>query len=219
MLNYWKNYTLPEYLKYLSRSTLYGSKEIAEKHIFPLSAFYYFYIQKAIENPHIFIGKTDEEKKYRKKILEIVRRYYDIPEMEELVEEYGKEKAMMLFKSPRQIFEEHKEELLDMTQVPKVRKMILDGPIKNANEIILSDIESLYKLLINEVRNVSTDIASHRNKTIEMSESSDVLERISTLEKRIKEEKVLQREQADKLSGLLSDLEKHSQKALNKIKS
>lgn len=219
MLNYWKNYTLPEYLKYLSRSTLYGSKEIAEKHIFPLSAFYYFYIQKAIENPHIFIGKTDEEKKYRKKILEIVRRYYDIPEMEELVEEYGKEKAMMLFKSPRQIFEEHKEELLDMTQVPKVRKMILDGPIKNANEIILSDIESLYKLLINEVRNVSTDIASHRNKTIEMSESSDVLERISTLEKRIKEEKVLQREQADKLSGLLSDLEKHSQNALNKIKS
>ena len=219
MLNYWKNYTLPEYLKYLSRSTLYGSKEIAEKHIFPLSAFYYFYIHKAIDNPQIFIGKTEEDKKYKKRISEIVRRYYDVPEYGDLVDEYGTEEANKRFKSPKQIFEEHKEELLNMTQVPKVRKMILDGPIKNANEIILSDIESLYKLLINEVRNVSTDIASHRNKTIEMSESSDVLERISTLEKRIKEEKVLQREQADKLSGLLSDLEKQSQNALNKIKS
>lgn len=219
MLNYWKNYTLPEYLKYLSRSTLYGSKEIAEKHIFPLSAFYYFYIQKAIDNPQIFIGKTEEDKKYKKRISEIVRRYYDVPEYGDLVDEYGTEEANKRFKSPKQIFEEHKAELLNMTQVPKVRKMILDGPIKNANGIILSDIESLYKLLINEVRNVSTDIASHRNKTIEMSESSDVLERISTLEKRIKEEKVLQREQADKLSGLLSDLEKHSQNALNKIKS
>lgn len=219
MLNYWKKYTLPEYLKYLSRSTLYGSKEVAEKHICPLSAFYYFFVQKAIENPHIFAGKTEQDKELRNQIEEIVKRYYDCEEWGYLVDEYGEEEARVRYKSPKQIFEEHKEELLDMTQVPKVRKMILDGPIKNANEIILSDIESLYKLLINEVRNVSTDIASHRNKTIEMSESSDVLERISTLEKRIKEEKVLQREQADKLSGLLSDLEKHSQNALNKIKS
>lgn len=219
MLSFWEKQTLPEYLKYLSRSTLYGSKETAERQIFPVTAFYYFYIKRAIDNPQIFLGKTDSEKKAKKKIMEIVRRYYDCPEWSELVDEYGEDEARVLYKSPKQIFEEHKEELLDMTQVPKVRKMLLDGPIKNANEIILSDIESLYKLLINEVRNVSTDIASHRNKTIEMSESSDVLERISTLEKRIKEEKVLQREQADKLSGLLSDLEKHSQNALNKIKS
>lgn len=219
MLSFWEKQTLPEYLKYLSRSTLYGSKEIAERLIFPVTAFYYFYIKRAIDNPQIFLGKTDSEKKAKKKIMEIVRRYYDCPEWSELVDEYGEDEARVLYKSPKQIFEEHKEELLDMTQVPKVRKMLLDGPIKNANEIILSDIESLYKLLINEVRNVSTDIASHRNKTIEISESNDVLERISTLEKRIKEEKVLQREQADKLSDLLSDLEKHSQNALNKIKS
>lgn len=219
MLSFWEKQTLPEYLKYLSRSTLYGSKETAERLIFPVTAFYYFYIKRAIDNPQIFLGKTDSEKKAKKKIMEIVRRYYDCPEWSELVDEYGEDEARVLYKSPKQIFEEHKEELLDMTQVPKVRKMLLDGPIKNANEIILSDIESLYKLLINEVRNVSTDIASHRNKTIEISESNDVLERISTLEKRIKEEKVLQREQADKLSDLLSDLEKHSQNALNKIKS
>lgn len=219
MLNYWNNYTLPEYLKYLSRSTLYGSKEVAEKQIFPLSAFYYFYVQKAIENPHVFVGKTDEEKKLKKRISEIVRRYYDSPDWGDLVEEYGEDEARVLYKSPKQIFEEHKEELLDMTQVPKVRKMLLDGPIKNANEIILSDIESLYKHLINEVRNVSKDIASHRNETIEISESNDVLERISTMEKRIRKEKELQRVQADKLSDLLSDLEKHSQNALNKINS
>lgn len=219
MLNFWEKYTLPEYLKYLSRSTLYGSKEMAEKNIFPISAFYYFYIQKAMANPHVFLGKTEEDKTLRDEVKEIIHRYYDCPEWGELVDEYGEEEARNRYRSPKQLFEEHKEELLNMTQVPQIRKMILNGPIRNANEIIISDIKDLYLLLKKEIQKISSEIASHRRKTIELSEASDVSNRISLLEKQIAEEKKDQREQAKRLSELLAGLESRSQNALNKIKS
>lgn len=219
MLVFWKAYTLPEYLKYMSRSTLYGSKEIAEEHIFPISAFYYFYIQKAIANPQIFLGKTEEDKKLRRKLEEIVRRYYDVPNYEDLVAEYGEEDAPKHYRSPRQIFDEHKEELLNMTQVPQIRKMILEGPILNANDIILTDIKDAYITLIKEIQKTSSDIGSVRRKTIELSEASDVAKRISMLEKKISDDKKYQRKQAKILSDLLTAMENYSTKAINKIKS
>lgn len=219
MLNFWEKYTLPEYLKYLSRSTLYGSKEVAETHIFPISAFYYSYIQKAIKNPQIFLAKTEEDKFLRKKIKEIVRRYYDCYEWEDLVDEFGEEEAKKRYRTPKQIFEEHIEDLLEMTQVPKVRQMILDGPIKKANEIILNDIKDFYIRLNKEIQSISSDIAEHRNKTIELSEANDAIERINALEREIINGKKYNKEQAKRLSELLADLECESQKALNKIKS
>ena len=219
MLNYWKKYTLPEYLKYLSRSTLYGSREVAEKHIFPVSAFYFSYVKKAIANPQIFLGKTDEDKKLRKKILEIVRRYYDCPDLGELIDEYGEDEAKKRYRSPKQIFEEHQEDLLNMTQVPQIRQMILDGPIRNANDIILNDIKDLYVILNKEIQKISSDIACHRQKTIELSEANDAIERISSLEREISDNKKYNIEQANRLSDLLAGLESRSQSALNKIKS
>ena len=70
-----------------------------------------------------------------------------------------------------------------------------------------------------EIQKISSEIASHRRKTIELSEASDVSNRISLLEKQIAEEKKDQREQAKRLSELLAGLESRSQNALNKIKS
>ena len=170
-------------------------------------------------NPHVFLGKTEEDKTLRDEVKEIIHRYYDCPEWGELVDEYGEEEARNRYRSPKQLFEEHKEELLNMTQVPQIRKMILNGPIRNANEIIISDIKDLYLLLKKEIQKISSEIASHRRKTIELSEASDVSNRISLLEKQIAEEKKDQREQAKRLSELLAGLESRSQNALNKIKS
>lgn len=219
MINYWKKYTLPEYLKYLSRSTLYGSKEIAEKQIHPITAFYYFHIKKAIENPQIFMEETEEDRYLSNKIAEIVRRYFNFREYGVLKTKYGMEEANRLYKSPQEILEEHKNELIEMTQVPKIRKMILDGPIRNANDIILNDIKDLYIILNKEIQKISSEIASHRKKTIELSEANDAIERISSLEKEISESKKYNIEQAKKLSNFLAGLESSSQNALNKIKS
>ena len=222
MLTYWEKFTLPEYLKYLSRSTLYGSKEMAEKQTFPVTAVYYFYIQKAIDNPKVFLGKTDEDKELRKKIDAIVRSYYDCPEREDLIEEYGEEEGNKRYRTPRQIFEEHKYDLLNMTQVTKIRRMILEGPIRNANEIILNDIVNSFISLNREIHKTSSEIASNSLQTIGFSETGDVAKLrkdIKLLEENISKEKKEQREQANRLSKLLFDLEKTSQKELNKIKS
>lgn len=219
MLNYWNKYTLPEYLKYLSRSTLYGSKEIAEKQIHPITAFYYFHIKKAIENPQIFMEETEEDRYLSNKIAEIVRRYFNFREYGVLKTKYGMEEANRLYKSPQEILEEHKDELMEMTQVPRIRKMILDGPIRNANDIILNDIKALYTFLNKEIQKISSEIASHRQKTIELSEANDAIERISSLEREISDSKKYNIEQAKRLSNLLAGLESRSQSALNKIKS
>ena len=219
MINYWNKYTLPEYLKYLSRSTLYGSKEIAEKQIHPITAFYYFHIKKAIENPQIFMEETEEDRYLSNKIAEIVRRYFNFREYGVLKTKYGMEEANRLYKSPQEILEEHKDELIEMTQVPRIRKMILDGPIRNANDIILNDIKALYTLLNKEIQKISSEIASHRQKTIELSEANDAIERISSLEREISDSKKYNIEQAKRLSNLLAGLESRSQSALNKIKS
>lgn len=219
MINYWNKYTLPEYLKYLSRSTLYGSKEIAEKQIHPITAFYYFHIKKAIENPQIFMEETEEDRYLSNKIAEIVRRYFNFREYGVLKTKYGMEEANRLYKSPQEILEEHKDELIEMTQVPRIRKMILDGPIRNANDIILNDIKALYTLLNKEIQKISSEIASHRQKTIELSEENDAIERISSLEREISDSKKYNIEQAKRLSNLLAGLESRSQSALNKIKS
>lgn len=219
MLNFWNKHTLPEYLKYLSRKTLYGSKEIAEQNIYPVSAFYYFFIKKAIDNPNIFIGKSEEDKLLRKEIEEIVKRYYDCPDFGVLQDEFGTEEALVRFRSPRQVFEEHKDELLNMTQVPQIRQMILNGPIHDANDIIMQDIEHLYVVLNQEIKKISSEIVSLRRQTIELSEADDVRNRIDALTNRIATQKKLNKEQAAKLSELLSSLENDSQKALNRIKS
>ena len=106
-----------------------------------------------------------------------------------------------------------------MTQVIKIRQMILDGPIRNANDIILNDIKDLYIHLINEIKKISSDIATHRNKTIELSKANNAIESIKLIEKEIIETKKYNLKQAEILSDLLAKLENNSRTALNKIKS
>lgn len=218
MLEYWDRYTLPEYLKYLSRSSIYGDKEMAETHIFPVSAYYFLLLKKVIDNPSLLNSKADSDIHIRKSINEIIRRYYEVPELSDLIEEYGTEEALKRYKSPRQIFEEHKFDLLKMTQVPDIRDFLISGPIQNANDIILKDIKDGYIRINQEIKKTATDIASSRLETIELSKASDAISNIKALEKNIIDEKKYQKEQANRLGKLLSELENTSKKELNKIK-
>ena len=217
MLKFWNKHTLPEYLKYLSRSSLYGSKEMAEKHLFPITSYYYLLFKKVIENPKILVGK--ENKKIRDDLSEAIRRCYDVPEFQDLVDELGQEEAMKVYKSPKQVFDEHQKEILQMTQVSQIREMILNGPIRNANDIILKDIKDQYVLLNKEIHKISKEIAIFRQETIDTSKAGDITDQIARLEKHIAEEKRLQRDQSELLSRLLSEMQEKSQKSLNKIKS
>lgn len=219
MLDYWEKYTLPEYLKYLSRSSLYGSIDMAVKQIFPATAYYYMLFKKFLDNPHLLNEKSDDAKQLRDTLSEVVRRYYDIPELNDLIEELGTEEALKIYKSPKQVFDEHHNDLLEMTQIPTLRKMIIDGPIKNSNDIILNDIKLLYTNMCAEINNAAKDISSHKLETIKVSESKNIKEKILEIEKQIQEGKVLHKKQANLLKELLSALESKTKNALNKIKS
>jgi hypothetical protein len=170
-------------------------------------------------NPNLFLGKTEEDKKLRKKIYEIVHRYYECPDWGELIDEYGEEEAQKRYRSPKQIFEEHKEDLLNMTQVPQIREMILNGPVRNANDIILNDIKKLYVSLNNEIKKISIETASNRQQAIELSEESNTSSRIRALEENIAKNKKQNEKQAKELSRLLAELENKSRKKLNEIKN
>ena len=163
--------------------------------------------------------KSDEAKQLRDNLSEVVRRYYDVPELNDLIEELGTEEALKVYKSPKQIFDEHHNDLLEMTQIPKLRKMIIDGPIKNANDIILNDIKLLYANICAEINNTAKDIRSHKLETIKISESKNIKEKILEIEKHIQENKVLHKKQANQLNELLSALESKTKNALKKIKS
>lgn len=220
MLSYWKKYTLPEYLKYLKRKSLYGSIELALSHVFPASAWYYLLVKKVSENSGIFKAESEEDKKTRDDIEEVINRYFKGKSIDELVEEFNGDKiaAFDAYKTPREIFAEKQEDLLRMTQIPRIRQLILDGPIRNANDIIMSDIKSLYLELCEEIAKLSSDVASYRKKTIDVSKSNDVLSRIKELERSIVEGKKAQREQAELLSGLTHELEQVSQQTINNLK-
>lgn len=218
MLEYWRKYTLPEYLKYLSRSSIYGDKKMAESHIFPVTAYYYLLIKKVIDNPNLLLSKEESDKHIRRTINEIIRRYYEVPELSDLIEEFGTEEALKRYKSPRQIFDEHKDDLIKMTQVPEIRKLLITGPIRNANDIILNDIKDLYIRLNHELNKIADDIALHRKETIKLSKTDDAISNIKVLEKTITDEKKIQKEQANRLGTLLAELESTSKKELDKIK-
>ena len=221
MLNFWEHQTLPEYLKYLSSETFYGSKEKAKKHIFPLSAFYYFDIKKCIDNPSVWQSKTRDDVELKKRIKEIVQRYYDCPEWQELVDEYGEDEAKKRYRSIKDIFEEHKYELLEMTQIERIRNMISEKFIRNVNKTIMTSIMSLFERLNSKkIKTTANEIIVSQRDLIEKAiESNEKKLEMDTLSKQIEEEKGYY----DKLKtfiddNMVKDLNYVSDKLLNELK-
>ena len=219
MTEYWKNYTLPEYLKYFSRSSLYGSLQIANDSIIPITSYYYLLFKKIITSPDVLNDKSSKAKSMKDNLAVFMKRNHDAPSIEELIEEFGQEEAFKRFKSPKQIFDEHQEEFVTMTQIPKVREVIEEKHIRNANDIILNDIKVLYTNLCNEIRKNSNEIKVYRDETIKLSSTTQIKKEILSLESKIKEHKKLQIVQSQQLHKLLSELENKSKYELSKLKS
>lgn len=221
MLGYWQKYTLPEYVKYLSTDTFYGSEEEAKKRILPVSAFYYFDIKECIDNPSIWLCETGDGKDLQDRICEIVNRYYNNypTKLEPLINKYGRENALKYYISEREVFEKHKNDLLAMTQVKQIRKMISDEFIQKVNDVIIDGIKKEFVSLNKEINITASDIASTNQKVIDLSNAKDLKEQIRQLEKHIANQKEYQKKIVEEISNVLLSIETETDKVINKLKN
>lgn len=212
MQDYWEQYTLPQYIKYLKGKAYFGDEQVARLHILPATACYYMNAFKAKSNPELW-----RDKSAREEMREMICRMYDYIPLEELEEIYGEEEAKKLFKTPRQIFDLNYEDILERTGIPALKDMLISGPLNNAQEIILSDIKTQYKNLVEKIRKKSGSASEYLMETIAASEARDLKNQIENLEKRISQEK--REAEADKkhLNMLLGELRKATTQAINNV--
>lgn len=178
----WKEFTYPHFVTYLQKDIYFGSKKNTEEKIKPVTAWFYNLIQRAKKNPDIW-----KDKKEKKNLERMVRDCFDVPEREDLIEEYGLEEADKRHKTPKQVFYEHIAELEEMTGIPEARKAIMDGPVSNAENIIKKDIQGDYSYLCKQISNTATEISTFRLETIKQSNAVDLQEKILLLDQQIKQ--------------------------------
>lgn len=211
---YWDNHTKKEFLKYLSDDIYFGSEQDAKKQIFPVTAWYYNLVMRAKKNPEVW---KDAEMKGN--LEEMVRRCWKVESFEDLQEQYGTEEAIKRFKSPKQIFYEHISEFEDMTNIPQMRIMLMEGPVKASEMIIKNDVQSDYRYLCSQIVSTAKDVAKLRQETIAQSRAKDVQMQIIDLNQRISQSKREYAATRSALSELLKDLQDETNKVINKVRN
>lgn len=182
MIQYWDTHTYPEFLKYLSKSMFYGDNKTAKKQIFPVSAYYYNLINKARNNVNVW-----NDTNYRKILREMVRRCIDLPELEDLLDDYCEEEARKRYISPQQAFYSSIQELEAITNVPNIRKTIMEIPVKNAERIVCEDIVNIYRFLCEQISGIAKDVNELHGEVIEEYRNNDIISRVTQLDKSIKD--------------------------------
>lgn len=211
-LDQWENYTLPEWLKYMKESDIFGSEENARNRIFPITAFYYLAIQEAKANIEVW-----KDKKKKGQLTEIIQRCLDFKSFEDLVDEYGQEEALKRFRSPQNIFYEHMSELEEVTQVPQIRNMLLSGPINMSEEIIKNDIKDDYNDICSIITNTALDVSQIKEETIDQKEA-DIKEQISNLTQRINDGTESYKQLEQDLHSTMLELQRSMNQIINKLK-
>jgi len=212
-LNYWEKFTYPVFIKHLSRESIYGSAEEAKKHIFPVTAGYYNQIRRAIRD--ISVWKDKENKRH---LDELVRRSIEIPSFEELVDQYGEEKAAKMYKSPQKAFYERSGELIDMTDIPQVRQHLTDGPVREAESIIMNDVKDLYRAIKVKIENVTSERLKLQANIISQSKAIDVQQRMQKLSAQVENSRAEYESTKTELHSLLEEMENTTKSIINQAK-
>lgn len=148
----------------------------------------------------------------------MICRLYDYVPLEELIEEYGEEEAYKRFKSPKKIFELNYDDILKRTGIPFLKEILINGPVKNAQDIILTDIKAQYQKLVDAIRKKSESVSGYLMETITVSNSNNIKEQIANLEKRIAKEKLDARTDETNLNLLLQQMREVTSESVAKVK-
>lgn len=204
--DYWDNLTKPEFMKYLSGKSYFGSIDVAKERILPITAWYYNLIQRAKEDESLW----DSGSKSRKELTRMVNECLGVLEPDDV-------KDGEVYKTPRQRFYESIEQLESLTFVPLINKLIMEGPIKNAENIIKQDVRDTYLGICKELIEVTQNAMSLKLDAIKLRNNKDIAERIAILDKEIKSKEQSRTKNVASINTILESLAEINNRIVHKF--
>lgn len=205
--DYWAEQTKPEFVKYLSGKSYFGTKEKASERIMLVTAWYYNMIQRAKNNRDIWNNSKDVDV-----LDELLKRCLGRTIVEQFTDKYGSSQGREM------CFYEHISELETKTNIPQIYNTIMDGPIKDAEHIIKQDMRDMFVGICKDIVEIADNGLSLKVDAVKMSESTDVKERILNLEKEIKDKERRLSENIETINVLLQSLSDVTNTIINTLK-
>lgn len=176
-----------EWLKYLQENSCYGSRELAEKNIMPVSAWFYTALHQYRDN---IIREDDDE-------------FFDLG------------KVVMGYHVKPGELDAHYEELEDMTNIEQLKNRLMTEVIANYRETLVQDIKVRYEETREDIREQLTGLRHSQEELIEAgrrgleevqrkkaeydTKLADVEQQRADLEKLVKSIKYVTTKRADEL--------------------
>lgn len=196
--SFWTDFTRKEFVKHLSGKSYFGDVAVAEQRIVPVSAYYFNLIQRTKENRQIWDDQTE-----RTKLAIMVTKClgFDFSGI-----------------SPMTRFYDSIEQLEEITNVHRVRQIILDGPVKEAENIIVYDLAKAYKGICSEVIEAADITISMNNDLVLQSEGNQVYQKIAEAEAKIARLKENHQKNLKLITDILATITKETSDMLEKVK-
>lgn len=196
--SFWTDFTRKEFVKHLSGKSYFGDVAVAEQRIVPVSAYYFNLIQRTKENRQIW---DDQMERTKLAIMVTKCLGFDFSGI-----------------SPMTRFYDSIEQLEEITNVHRVREIILDGPVKEAENIIVNDLAKAYKGICSEVIEAADITISMNNELVLQSEGNQVYQKIAETEAKIASLKENHQNNLKLITDILATITKETSDMLEKVK-
>lgn len=197
-VEYWEKHTKPEFVKYLSGKSYFGTVEKANERIIPISAWYYLLAQRAKNNRDLWKEGGEFE--------------------EDLVTMVDKCLGVARRVDPEKRFYESISQIEELTNVQTVSRMILEGPVKEAESIIVNDLKNTYKGICDEIQSAATATMEMRTELVKDSNNDNVYQRIKEVDANIKALNDNHQKNISLINKALAAIEKETVTLINKVK-
>ena len=208
-INHWEQYTKPEFLKYLAGPRYFKSEEQASEHMVPVSAQYFNIIQRAKSNQSIWSDAMTFEE-----LAEQLQRCLGRSVVREYEKKYDDDVEAL-----KKCFADNIYELESKTNIPYASRVILEGPVKDAEDIIKQDIRDAFVDICNNISEIANDAIGLKEDVIILSSRSDAASRIQSLEREIQYKEKTLTENITKIENLIDNIGDLTAKIINQLKS
>lgn len=197
-IEYWHKYTKPEFIKYLSGKSYFGSEKIAEERIIPVSAWYYLLTQRAKKDK----SQWSEGSEFELELCNMVNKCLGVARRVD----------------PEVRFYDNIEKIEASTNVGVVNKIILEGPVKEAESIIVNDLKKTYIGICKEIQEIVKSTVGIQDSLLEQSGSSDVYSKIKQIDENVAALNDNHNNNIKIINEVLNSINKETKDIINKVK-